>query len=117
MPRRKLPNVLKAVEALCYAVRSEESIQTRLLVSVTILGIAGYFKVTTSEWVALLFVCGLVLIVEVINTALEELCDKLHPAHDQQIGLVKDLGGAASILAGILAILTLALIFIPKVFG
>jgi diacylglycerol kinase (ATP) len=43
----------------------------------------------------------LVLAVELLNTAIEKLCDRLHPEHDTQIGYVKDLGSAA-VLAAIL---------------
>ena len=36
-----------------------------------------------------------VLVVELLNTAIEKLADRLTTAHDPQIGRVKDLGSAA----------------------
>ena len=37
----------------------------------------------------------LVLAIELLNTAIEKLADRLTTAHDPQIGRVKDLGSAA----------------------
>jgi diacylglycerol kinase (ATP) len=37
----------------------------------------------------------LVLVVELLNTAIEKLADRLTTDHDPQIGRVKDLGSAA----------------------
>ena len=38
---------------------------------------------------------ALVLVVELLNTAIEKLADRLTTDHDPQIGRVKDLGSAA----------------------
>jgi diacylglycerol kinase (ATP) len=44
-----------------------------------------------------------------LNTAIERLCDRLHPERDPAIGYVKDLGSAAVLAAiMIVAILWLA---------
>jgi len=55
------------------------------------------FVVSEDRWVrvALIGVILLVLAVELLNTAIEKLCDHLHPQHDLRIGQVKDLGSAA----------------------
>jgi diacylglycerol kinase len=53
---------------------------------------------------------GLAVGGEVVNTAIEVLCDKLHPAHDPEIGKVKDLGAGLVIISGIPAVLATILI-------
>ena len=45
----------------------------------------------------------LLLIVELLNTAIEKLCDHLSPALSKQIKVVKDLGSAAVFVALVLA--------------
>ena len=45
--------------------------------------------------VELIAVVALVLVVELLNTAIEKLADRLTTEHDLQIGRVKDMGSAA----------------------
>ena len=53
--------------------------------------------------IALIGTVMLLLIVELLNTAVEKLCDHLSPALSNQIKVVKDLGSAAVFVALVLA--------------
>ena len=55
--------------------------------------------------VAISLVCAvvLVLVVELLNTAIEKLADRLTTDHDPQIGRVKDIGSAAVGVALVMA--------------
>jgi len=44
-----------------------------------------------------------VLTVELLNTAIEKLADRLTMDHDKQIGRVKDMGSAAVAVAAVIA--------------
>ena len=55
--------------------------------------------------VALVAVLLLVVSIELLNTAVEKLCDHVNPAHHPVIGLVKDLASAAVLCALALAVL------------
>src|SRR4029079_16103029 len=59
------------------------------------------FFVTASAWtrVALIGSVMLVLVVELLNTAIEKLCDHLEPELSAQIKVVKYLGSAAVFVA------------------
>lgn len=57
-----------------------------------------------ATWSALVGVLLILLSVELLNTAIEKLCDHVHPTWNPSIGLIKDLGSAA-----VLCILILAL--------
>ena len=61
-------------------------------------------------WVRVALVGSLLLVlaVELLNTAVEKLCDRLHPGRDPAIGLVKDLGSAGALCAQALAALVWA---------
>ncbi len=45
--------------------------------------------------IALVITCGLVILAEVINTAIESIVDRIGPEHDPLSGQAKDLGSAA----------------------
>jgi diacylglycerol kinase (ATP) len=72
------------------------------------------FLVAGEAWkrLALIGVVGFVLVVELLNTAIEKLADRVNLAIDPQIGRVKDMGsaavGLALLIAGITWLLALA---------
>lgn len=75
-----------------------------------------YFRVRGGELIALLLVTSLVWVTELLNTALEKTMDLLHPARHPQVKYIKDLAAAAVLISAVAALVTGALIFIPKIF-
>ncbi|MBU6463157.1 MAG: diacylglycerol kinase [Bradyrhizobium sp.] len=97
---------------LIFATRSEQAIREELvglLLSIPLAWLAG---VTVMRRVELVAAVVLVLIVELLNTAIEKLADRLTTDHDPQIGRVKDMGSAAVgvtlIMAGLFWIFAIA---------
>jgi len=94
------------------ATRSEEAFRQELIAFVIAVPLA--FFVATENWkrLALIGVVVLILVVEMLNTAIEKLADRLTTAHDPQIGRVKDMGsaavGLALLMAGLVWLLALA---------
>jgi diacylglycerol kinase (ATP) len=80
---------------LAFAVRSEQAIREELVALVVALPLAWLVGATTMRSVELVASVLLVLVTELLNTAIEKLADRLTTAHDPQIGRVKDLGSAA----------------------
>ena len=88
---------------LAFAVRSEQAIREELVALVLAVPLAWLIGKTTMRSVELVAAVLLVLVTELLNTAIEKLADRLTPAHDPQIGRVKDLGSAAVGVALIIA--------------
>ena len=76
---------------------------------------AYLLKVSNIEFLIIAAMIGFVLVAELFNTALEELCDKFQPTHDPHIAKIKDLAAAAVSAATITAIIVGLIIFIPHV--
>ena len=66
---------------------------------------------TRGEWSAVALAIGLVLSVELVNTAGEQLVDLLHPEHDPRWGRIKDLLAGASLVASLAAAVVGVLVF------
>jgi diacylglycerol kinase (ATP) len=77
------------------AARSEEAFRQEL--AALAIAIPLVFVVADAPWrrLALIGVLVLVLVVELLNTAIEKLADRINLAVDPQIGRVKDMGSAA----------------------
>ena len=85
------------------ATRSEEAFRQELVALVVAVPLA--FLVSNEAWkrLALIGVVVFVLVVELLNTAIEKLADRVNLAIDPQIGRVKDMGSAAVGLALLIA--------------
>ena len=80
---------------LAFAIRSEQAIREELVALALSLPFAWFIGVTVMRRFELVAMVVLVLVVELLNTAIEKLADRLTTDHDPQIGRVKDMGSAA----------------------
>jgi len=88
---------------LAFAIRSEQAVREELIALVISIPLAWLIGATTMRRVELVAAVVLVLVVELLNTAIEKLADRLTTAHDPQIGRVKDMGSAAVGVALVMA--------------
>jgi len=80
---------------LVFAARSEQAIRQELAALVLAVPLAWLVGATVMRRIELFGAVVLVLVVELLNTAIEKLSDRLTTDHDLQIGRVKDMGSAA----------------------
>jgi diacylglycerol kinase (ATP) len=90
-PLRKLRTVFSGLR---YAVIYDFSVAYKLVLSALVLAAAFALR----AWVDLLLilvVTALVLIVEILNSAIEALCDFVETRHNEKIKVIKDIAAAA----------------------
>ena len=80
---------------LAFAVRSEQAVREEVIALVLSIPLAWVIGATMMRRVELVAAVALVLVIELLNTAIEKLSDRLTTDHDLQIGRVKDMGSAA----------------------
>ena len=97
---------------IAFAVRSEQAIREELVALLLSVPAAWLIGATVMRRVELVAAVVLVLVVELLNTAIEKLADRLTTDHDPQIGRVKDMGsaavGVALVMAGLFWLFALA---------
>jgi len=104
-----------ALKGAFILLRTEASIQVQFAIA-TILTIAGfYYKISATEWMFQIFSIGLIMSIEGLNTAIEEIADFIHPEFHNKIGLIKDIAAGAVFIAAIAAITVGLIIYIPKI--
>ena len=94
--------------------REEANFRFHILVAGAAIGLSWILNITRTEWAIMFLAVGTVLAAEVFNTALEELCDMLKPAHDPHVGKIKDLAAGAVFVASIFAVIVGIVIFLPR---
>jgi diacylglycerol kinase (ATP) len=80
---------------LAFAIRSEQAVREELVALVISLPLAWLVGTTAMRRIELVAAVAMVLVVELLNTAIEKLADRLTTDRDLQIGRVKDMGSAA----------------------
>lgn len=90
-PLRKIKVVLAGLR---FAFRYDFSVAYKMVLSSVIIALALIFQ----QWVnfaMILLATGLVLTAELLNSAIETLCDFLEPRENEKIGAIKDIAAAA----------------------
>ena len=97
---------------LAFAFRSEQAVREEIFALLLSVPLAWLIGATAMRAVELVCAVAFVLVVELLNTAIEKLADRLTMDHDKQIGRVKDMGsaavGIAIVIAGMTWLLALA---------
>ena len=95
-------------------VRTEHSIMVQLFVAAGVSLVGFLVGLSTTEWILQILAIAIVLAAEGLNTAVEKLCDFIHPGHDDRIGIIKDISAGAVTFAALAAVLVACLIYFPK---
>ncbi len=111
----------KRIQAFGYACkglysffRYEHHAQIHLAASIFVISLGWMLSISITEWIICSFCIALVICCELINSAIERLCDWIEPQHNKHIKYVKDVSAAAVFVAAILSGIIGLLIFIPK---
>ena len=73
------------------------------------------YKINGLEWILIICILGIILAVELINTAIEAVCDAVTKKYNPLIKIAKDCGSAATFVIFTVAIILNLIIFIPKI--
>ena len=93
---------------------NEASIQVQAIIGV-LMTIAGfYFEISNTEWMFQIISIGLVMSLEGMNTAAEEIADFMHPEFHTKIGFIKEIAAGAVFFAALTAVIIGCIIYIPK---
>ena len=71
-------------------------------------------KIGTTDWLFIIGCSMLVLVLELINTAIEHLCDTVTKDFHPSIKIIKDASAAAVLLSAAGSVITGIIIFFPK---
>ncbi|NLX19092.1 MAG: diacylglycerol kinase [Desulfobulbus sp.] len=95
---------------LTTAYRNEEAFRQELLVCLILIPVACWLGHTNTERALLVGSLLILLIIEILNSAVEAVVDRIGPERHELSGLAKDLGSAAVFLAIVLIVVVWSLI-------
>ena len=95
--------------------REEHNSWIHIAAAITVNGLGLWLHFSATEWIAIWLCIGLVFLTELMNTALENLCDHISPEKNEAIGKVKDLAAAAVLVAAITSVIVASFILISRI--
>jgi diacylglycerol kinase len=98
---------------ICFASEINFKIHVLFAIIAVLVGIG--FKISDTEWLVVVFCIAFVIAMEMINTAIEKLCDVVHKDFHPKIKIIKDMAAGAVLIAAINSLIMAGIIFVPKI--
>lgn len=114
-PKTVIQTIKNSINGIiCYA-RDGKSIILYLvgLIFEIIMGIV--FNINGLEWILIIIIMGVILAVELLNTAIEAACDAITKHYNPLIKIAKDCGSGATFIIFTVSVILNLIIFIPKI--
>ena len=107
---------LFALQGLQYAFAHERNFKIEIFCAVAVC-IAGFvLGISLIEWLIVIINIGFVLSAELVNSAIENLCNVTTKEINPAIKIIKDVAAAAVLLAAVTAFICALIIFVPACF-
>lgn len=115
--KERLNSFRYAFKGIWLALGAEHNFIIHLLAALFVILIGFYFNVSKQDWLWLTIAIALVLITEMINTAIERLVDLVEPNQNPLAGKIKDMAAAAVLIAAMTAVIIGLIILLPYIFA
>lgn len=119
-------NAVKFIKGFGYAINGikegfvQRNIKIQFLCGIIAVFAGIFFNISHQEWISLIIIIFAVLISELFNTAIEEVCNCLRDhlgASYESTRIARDVAAGAVLLSSICSLIIGSIIFLPKIFG
>ncbi len=116
MEPQPIVNAFKhALNGAGYFIRHDRNGRIHVAAAFLVAAAGAYCKISATEWCILLVCMAMVISFEMLNHALENLCNVVHAEYHPFIKTVKDVAAAAVLWSVIISVIIGLLIFVPKI--
>ena len=104
-----------ALDGIIYAVTTQSNIKKQLVIAVIVMLISLFFDLSKAEFLCLMFTVVLIIVAEMINTAIETVVDLYTDLYHPKAKIAKDVGAGAVVITAINAIIVAYFLFFEKI--
>lgn len=110
-----LINIIKySLQGFIHFYKFERSAILHLVVGIAIIVGSVPFKLSSVEWLFMIFILLTMLAIELLNTAIEAVCDLVSPEYNPLVKVAKDCGSAATFSISIGLVIAIFILYVPK---
>jgi len=103
-----------AFRGIITTLKEENNLLVQFCASMLVIVFSVFLRISPVEWCILLILCFLVMALEMVNTAIENICDKMTLENDNAIMRIKDIAAGAVLTMSICSVIVALTIFLPK---
>jgi diacylglycerol kinase len=109
----RIASVKFAIAGLLYVLTHEQSIKLATIVTVIVVAIGLWLRISVLSWALLTLALGAVWITECLNTAIEAAIDLTAPEPEALAKIGKDVASTAALVSSIVFVVIVILILLP----
>jgi len=106
-----------AFEGVRTVFQEERNMRSHMFSFVAVILLSLFLPLSLHEWLWILLVSFLMIIMEILNTVIENIIDFISPGYHPLAKKVKDMAAAAVLFTSFFALVTGAVILLPKIFA
>ncbi|UCH33476.1 MAG: diacylglycerol kinase [Armatimonadota bacterium] len=103
-----------ALDGMVHVIRTQRHMRYHLVLTMAVIGLSVLLRVTKVELILLVLVIAMVLLAELFNTAIELAVDLVTEHYHPLAKVVKDVAGAAMLVATLASLAVGAMIFLDR---
>ena len=104
-----------AMDGISYTAEHERNFRVELCFAIGVTIASFIFKVSILEWAVLIVTIGIVLALEIVNTAIERSIDLITKDYEELAKIAKDSAAGAVLVMSFFSVIIGIIIFLPKI--
>ena len=104
-----------AFEGIFKGIKEEQNMKINIAIMILVIIFGILFKISKIEWIICIALFGLVISMELINTAIENTVDLITKEKNEHAKIAKDVAAGAVLVSTIAAATIGLMIFVPKI--
>ncbi|KXZ39686.1 diacylglycerol kinase (ATP) [Alkalithermobacter thermoalcaliphilus JW-YL-7 = DSM 7308] len=105
----------RAIDGIIYTLKNERNMKIHYLIGVIVLFLSLFFDITRLEMIVLFFAISLVIISEMINTAIEKSIDLFTDKYHELARIAKDVAAGAVLISSLNSVVVGYIIFFDRI--
>ena len=113
--KKLLKSFKYAIEGIFTGLKEEQNMKIHITIMILVIIFGIMLKINTTEWIICILLFGLVISMELMNTAIENTVNLITKEKNQQAKIAKDVAAGAVLVSAIVSAIIGLMIFVPKI--
>lgn len=113
--KKLLKSFKYAFDGIYTGIKEEQNMKIHITIMILVIILGIMLKISKAEWIICIILFGLVISMELINTAIENTVDLITKEKNEQAKIAKDVAAGAVLVSAIASAIIGLIIFVPKI--
>ncbi|MEO7264921.1 MAG: diacylglycerol kinase family protein [Ferruginibacter sp.] len=115
--KRLIKSFSFAISGINHCFSKEPNFYIHILLATAALSLSILLEISRIEFIVVILCIAVVLAAEMINTAIEQICNRVTRERDTEIKIIKDISAGAVLVTAIASLVCGLIIFVPKLYA